>query len=138
MVRNQKIRLQGQGSPGLGKGKAGDLFLEIGFNPHSLYKVKGRDVSLELPINAWEAALGGKIKVPTPAGKVDLRIPVGSSSGKRMRLKGRGIPGKPNGDFYLTLKIVMPKRLSEKEKTLYRELQKSSGSCKARDRLGVV
>jgi|SaaInlLV_10m_DNA_3_1039740.scaffolds.fasta_scaffold06423_3 curved DNA-binding protein len=134
----QKIRLQGQGSPGLGRGKAGDLYLEIGFNPHSLYKVKGRDVFLELPISAWEAALGGKIKVPTPAGKVDLRIPAGSSSGKRMRLKGRGIPSKPNGDFYLTLQIMMPKRLSEKEKSLYRKLQKCSGACKARDRLGVV
>ncbi|MCK4710769.1 MAG: DnaJ domain-containing protein [Gammaproteobacteria bacterium] len=133
----QSIRLQGQGSPGFGGGKAGDLYLEIGFNPHSLYRVNGRDVSLELPISPWEAALGGKIKVPTPAGKIDLKIPPGSSSGKRMRLKARGIPGKPDGDFYVTLEIVLPKRLSEKEKSLYRELQKQAGSFKARSRLGV-
>ena len=134
----QKIRLQGQGSPGLGRGKAGDLYLEIGFNPHSLYKVNGRDVSLDLPITPWEAALGGKIKVPTPGGKVGLRILARSSSGKRMRLKGRGIPGKPAGDFYLTLQIVLPEHLSEKEKLLYRELKQLSGSCKARDRLEAV
>ncbi len=134
----QKIRLQGQGSPGLGKGKAGDLYLEIGFNPHSLYKVNGRTVSLDLPVTPWEAALGGKIKVPTPVGKVDLRIPARSSSGKRMRLKGRGIPGKPAGDFYLTLQIVLPANLSEKEKQLYQELKKLSGGCKARERLETV
>lgn len=131
----QKIRLQGQGNPGFGRGKAGDLYLEIGFNPHSMYKVDGRDVSLELPVSPWEAALGGKIKVPTPVGLVDMRIPGGSSSGKKMRLKGRGIPGKPNGNFYLTLKIMLPNRLSEKEKTLYRELKKLAGNCSARDRL---
>jgi len=133
----QSIRLQGQGSPGMGGGAAGDLYLEIGFNPHSLYKVNGRDVSLELPIAPWEAALGGKIAVPTPAGKVDLKIPPGSSSGKRMRMKGRGIPAKTPGDFYVTLEIVLPEKLSEKEKDLYQQIQKAAPSFNPRASLGV-
>ena len=106
--QGQNIRLQGQGSPGIGGGSHGDLYLEIEFNPHSIYKVMGRDVSLNLPITPWEAALGGKVQVPTPAGKVDLKISAGVSSGKRMRLKGRGIPSKIPGDFYVTLEIVLP------------------------------
>jgi curved DNA-binding protein len=133
----QSIRLQGQGSPGIGGAKAGDLYLEIAFNPHSIYKVDGRDVSLELPVAPWEAALGAKIPVPTPAGKVDLKIPSGSSSGKRMRLKGKGIPAKTPGDFYVTLEIVMPQKISEKEKDLYEQLKKAAPSFNPRARLGV-
>ncbi|MCH9698262.1 MAG: DnaJ domain-containing protein [Gammaproteobacteria bacterium] len=132
----QSIRLKGQGSPGLGGGQAGDLYLEIGFNPHSIYHVDGHDVSLELPITPWEAALGNKIQIPTPDGKVDLKIPPGSSSGKRMRLKGRGIPGKSPGDFYVTLEIVLPNTLSDKEKSLYKTLQQESGSFNPRAKLG--
>jgi curved DNA-binding protein len=132
----QNIRLQGQGSPGI-EGKAGDLYLEIGFNPHSLYKVDGRDVFLELPITPWEAVLGDSIKVPTPAGTVDLKIPAGSSSGKRMRLKGRGIPGKTAGDFYVTLEIIIPEKPSEKEKELYEALQKEAGNFNPRVKLKV-
>lgn len=132
----QSIRLQGQGSPGMSGGKAGDLYLEIGFNPHSLYKVDGRDVSLQLPITTWEAALGGRIQVPTPSGKVDLKIPAGSSSGKRMRLKGRGIPGRPSGDFYVMLEIALPDRLSEKQRSLYHQLQQDD-DFNPRAKLGV-
>ncbi len=133
----QSIRLQGQGSPGIGGGKAGDLYLEIGFNPHSIYKVDGRDVSLELPIAPWEAALGGSVPVPTPAGKVDLKIPPGSSSGKRMRLKGKGIPAKTPGDFYVTLEIALPKKISQKEKALYEQLRHAAPSFNPRAGLGV-
>lgn len=134
----QNIRLQGQGSPGMGGGSAGDLFLEIVFKPHSHYKVDGRDVLLELPVAPWEAALGGHVTVPTPAGKVDLKIPPGSSSGKRMRLKGRGIPAKTPGDFYVTLEIVMPEReLSEQEKALYLSLKQEASSFNPRAGLGV-
>lgn len=132
----QNIRLQGQGSPGFGGGKAGDLYLEICFNPHALYKVVGRDVSLELPITPWEAALGGKVQVSTPAAdKIDLKIPACISSGKRMRLKGRGIPGKTPGDFYIQLKIVLPDSLSEKEKSLYKVLQQEAGNFNPRIKL---
>jgi curved DNA-binding protein len=132
----QNIRLKGQGSPGIGGGQPGDLYLEIGFNPHSVYHVDGRDVSLELPVAPWEAALGGKIQVPTPAGKVDLKIPPCTSSGKRMRLKGRGIPGKPPGDFYVTVEIVLPNSLSDKEKSLYDSLRKEAGHFNPRAKLG--
>ncbi|OQK15670.1 cytochrome C biogenesis protein [Methyloprofundus sedimenti] len=133
----QNIRLQGQGSPDISGGKAGDLYLEIEFNPHSIYKVKGQDVSLELPITPWEAMLGANIQIPTPAGKVDLKIPPASSSGKRMRLKGRGIPAKVAGDFYITLEIVLPDKLSEQEKSLYQALQREAGNFNPRAKLGV-
>ncbi|MEB4589831.1 DnaJ C-terminal domain-containing protein [Candidatus Thiothrix sp. Deng01] len=133
----QHIRLQGQGDPGVGGGAAGDLYLEIAFNPHSLYQVEGRDVSLELPIAPWEAALGGKVQVPTPLGVVDLKIPAGSSSGKRMRLKGRGIPGQTPGDFYVTLAIVTPDRLSEEDKKHYEALRQAHQDFNPRVKLGV-
>ena len=133
----QNIRLQGQGSPGFGGGPAGDLYLEIEFNPHSIYKVDARDVLLELPITPWEAALGGKTQAPTPTGKVELKIPPCTSSGKRMRLKGRGIPGKTPGDFYVTLEIALPEKLSDKEKSLYEALQKETSQFNPRIKLGV-
>ncbi len=133
----QNIRLKGQGSPGVGGGPAGDLYLEIEFKPHPLYKVDGKDVSLEVPIAPWEAALGAKVKVPTPDGVVDLKIPPGSSSGKRMRLKGRGIPAKTPGDFYVTLRIVMPKTIDAEQKALYEQLQKASSDFNPRAKLGV-
>jgi len=133
----QNIRLKGQGSPGIGEGQAGDLYLEIEFNPHSIYKVDGADVLLELPIAPWEAALGGKIKVPTPSGMIDLKIPAAISSGKKMRLKGRGIPAKQPGDFYVTLIIVLPESLGDKEKTLYQELQQENNHFNPRAKLGV-
>jgi curved DNA-binding protein len=110
--------------------------LEIEFNPHSIYKVDGRDVILELPISTWEAALGGKIQAPTPMGKVELKVPPCTSSGKRMRLKGRGIPGKIPGDFYVVLEITLPEQLSDKEKSLYESLQKEAGQFNPRIKVG--
>lgn len=135
--QGQHIRLQGQGGPGMGGSPDGDLYLEIEFNSHSIYKVEGRDITLELPISPWEAALGNKLHIPTPAGKVDMKIPAGVSSGKRLRLKGRGIPGKTPGDFYVTLEIVLPEYLSEKEKTLYEALKLETQNVNPRSKLGV-
>jgi curved DNA-binding protein len=132
----QNIRLKGQGSPGVGGGQAGDLYLEIEFNPHSIYKVDGADVSLEVPVAPWEAALGGKIKVPTPSGIIDLKIPASISSGKKMRLKGRGIPAKQPGDFYVTIMIVLPDKLSDQEKDLYQQLQQANKDFNPRKKLG--
>lgn len=132
----QSIRLQAQGNPGFGGGEAGDLYLDVAFNEHSLYQVDGRDVSIELPIAPWESALGAKITVPTPVGSVELKVPVGASSGKRMRLKGRGIPGKEPGDFYVTLEIVMPPTVSDTEKSLYESLQTAAGHFNPRANLG--
>ncbi len=121
--QGQQIRLAGQGAPGLGSGGQGDLYLEVEFNPHSIYRVEGRDVFLELPIAPWEAALGAKIKAPTPDGVVDLTIPPNSKAGGKLRLKGRGIPAKTPGDLYVLLKIVLPPADTEQAKALYTKMQ---------------
>ena len=121
--QGQRIRLSGQGAPGHGKGAAGDLYLEIGFRPHAIYRVEGRDVYLDLPIAPWEAALGATVKVPTPAGIVDLRIPAGTDSKRKLRLKGRGIPGKPAGDLYVLPQISLPKADSKAAKALYKKME---------------
>ena len=118
----QHIRLKGQGSPGLGQGAAGDLYLEIGFKPHARYALDGRDLSMQVPVAPWEAALGGSIEVPTPGGQVKLTVPPGSQSGQKMRLKGRGLPGNPAGDLFAVLKIVLPEINSEEDKALFQKM----------------
>ncbi len=106
--QGQRIRLTGQGSPGAGGGRAGDLYLEIEFKPHQIYRVDGADIYIDLPITPWEAALGATVKVPTPAGSVDLKIPKGTASGKKLRMKERGIPGKSAGNLYVVPQITLP------------------------------
>jgi curved DNA-binding protein len=118
----QKIRLQKQGES-IGGGIKGDLYLEVNFKPNALFEVDGANVTTEISIAPWQAALGDKIKVPTPSGDVDLTLPKLVSSGSKMRLKGRGLPGKVAGDFYVKLKIVMPKTLSAEEESLYQSLK---------------
>ena len=118
----QHIRLKGQGSPGLGDGEAGDLYLEIEFTPDSIYRVEGRDIYLDLPVTPWEAALGGKVKAPTPSGTVDVSIPANSAQGRKLRLKGKGIPGKSPGDLYFELRIILPPADNEKSKTIYKKM----------------
>jgi curved DNA-binding protein len=120
----QHIRLSGQGDPGIGKGQAGDLILEIVFNPHPLYRVSESDVVLDLPIKPWEAALGAKIKVPTPEGQVDLKIPPNSRQGNKLRLKGRGLPAREPGDFLVVLQIALPPADTEQAKAIYQTMQK--------------
>ncbi len=121
--QGQQIRLSGQGAKGRGSGKAGDLYLEIEFNPHRYYRVEGADVFLELPVAPWEAALGASVKVPTPSGAIDLKIPANSKAGKKLRLKGRGIPAKTPGDLYVVLQIVLPPADDEKSRELYKRMQ---------------
>ena len=104
----QYIRLAGQGAPGHGQGKPGDLYLEIEFRPHPHYRVENADVYLDLPVAPWEAALGATVKTPTPGGIVELKVTAGSTTGRKLRLKGRGIPGKTPGDFFVVLQIVTP------------------------------
>jgi len=118
----QQLRLNGQGTPGLGDGPAGDLYLEIGFRPHRLFRVDGNDLILDLPVAPWEAALGATVATPTPAGSVDLKIPAGSNGGRRLRLKGRGLPGKTPGDLYAVLRITLPPADSEEDRTLYEQM----------------
>ncbi|HEX5420567.1 MAG TPA: DnaJ C-terminal domain-containing protein [Gammaproteobacteria bacterium] len=132
----QHIRLAGQGEAGIGGGGAGDLYLEVEFRPHSLYKVEGRDVYLDLPVAPWEAALGATVKAPTPTGPVELRVPPGSAAGRKLRLKGRGIPGEPAGDLYVVLQIALPSAESEAVKTAYRDLERAA-PFNPRARLGV-
>ncbi|MBA6370532.1 DnaJ domain-containing protein [Colwellia sp. BRX8-4] len=119
----QKIRLQKQGETGFGGANNGDLYIEVGFNPHPLYTIEGQDITTELTISPWQAALGEKVKVPTPTGTIDLSLPKLVSSGAKMRLKGRGLPGKIAGDFFVKLKIVFPKSLSAAEEALYQSLK---------------
>jgi curved DNA-binding protein len=133
----QHLRLSGQGAPGLGQGKAGDLFLEVEFAPHRHFRVEERDVYLELPIAPWEAALGGAVKVPTPGGAVEMKIPPGSGSGRKLRLKGRGIPAGTPGDFYVVLQIVVPPADSAAARTLYDTMATQFKSFNPRSKLGV-
>jgi curved DNA-binding protein len=123
VIEGQQIRLAGQGSAGTGGGPAGDLYLEIGLRPHPLYKVEGRDISLELPIAPWEAALGAVIQTPTLAGPVELRIPAGARTDQKLRLKGRGLPGATPGDQYVILKIVTPPADSPDKRAFYQRMQ---------------
>lgn len=121
--KNGKIRLKGQGGPGHNGGAAGDMYITINIDPHKTYDVEGSDVFMTLPITPWEAALGAKINVPTPAGTIKLGIPKGSGSGKKMRLKGKGIPSKKCGDLYVELQIVLPPANDEKSTKLYEQMQ---------------
>lgn len=121
--QGQQVRLAGQGGTGIGTGQSGDLYLEVHFNPHSIYHVEGPDVFVDLPLAPWEAALGTTIKLPTPAGIVDLKIPANSLAGRKLRLKGKGIPAREAGDLYVVLKLVLPKADSEEAKAAYREFE---------------
>lgn len=133
--QGQRIRLAGQGGPGIGDAPAGDLYLEIEFNPHSLYRVEGRDVHVELPVTPWEAALGATISVPTPAGSVEMKVPKGTTRSRTLRLKGRGIPGKEPGNMYVDLAITLPGADSDEARALYQQMQ-SDLDYDPRDGLG--
>jgi curved DNA-binding protein len=133
----QVLRLAGQGGPGVGRGAAGDLYLEIGFEPHPLYRAEERDVHLDLPVAPWEAALGATVRVPTPDGHVELKIPPGSAERTRLRLKGRGIPAQPPGDLYVTLRIVLPPADDEADRAFYRDMAARFGAFHPRAKLGV-
>jgi curved DNA-binding protein len=119
ILAGQHIRLAGQGARPMGEGPPGDLFIEVEFQPNALYRVDGRDLYLDLPVAPWEAALGASVKTPTPTGTVELKIPPGSHAGSKLRLKGRGIPASPPGDFYVVLQIALPPAADDKAKAAY-------------------
>lgn len=123
ITASQRIRLGRQGGAGIGGGEAGDLYLEVEFKPHPLYRVDGRDLYIDVPVAPWEAALGETIKIPTPGGTVQLKIPAGSNSGKKLRLKERGLPGSPPGDLYAVLKIVTPPASNGKARDFYKKMK---------------
>ena len=132
----QHIRLSGQGSAGIGKDKAGDLYLQVEFQAHPLYKINGKDLYLNLPVAPWEAALGATVKVPTLDGVIELKIPEGTLTGKKLRLKRRGLPGNPPGDYYVILVIVLPSAETEISKDLYRKMEQKL-NFNPRAKLGV-
>lgn len=131
----QHLRLSGQGGPGAGGGPAGDLYLEIVFRAHPHYRVDGRDVYFDLPLAPWEAALGGSVTAPTPEGSVHLTIPPGSSAGRKLRLKGQGIPGNPAGNLYAVLVIALPPANDERAKEAYRAMEKTFSDFQPRAHL---
>jgi curved DNA-binding protein len=133
----QVLRLAGQGGPGLGQGAAGDLYLEVDLRPHPRYRVEERDVYLDLPVAPWEAALGAAVKVPTPDGMVELKVPAGSAAGSRLRLRGRGIPGSTPGDLYVVLQIALPPANDEAARTFYRDMAGRFGSFDPRAKQGA-
>ncbi len=122
----KKIRLAGQGPSAMPGGARGDLLLEIHFETDSLFTLEGQNILLTLPITPWEAALGGKVTVPTLGGNVELKIAAGAQSGQKMRLKGRGLPGKPSGDQMVTLQIQTPPADTPILEQLYRSLETES------------
>lgn len=127
VVDGQRIRLGGEGGQGRG-GPPGDLYLVVRIAPHRRFRVSGRDITVDLPLAPWEAALGAAVRVATPGGEAKVTVPAGSSSGRKLRLRGQGLPnprGKP-GDLYAEVKIMVPARLSEGERALFDELSRVS------------
>ncbi|WP_445362936.1 DnaJ C-terminal domain-containing protein [Microbulbifer sp. ANSA003] len=121
ITEGQQIRLAGQGEPGIGEGKPGDLYLEIAFNSHPLFHTEGKTVYLDLPLAPWEIMLGAKVQVPTPDGPIKVTIPANSTNGKKLRLKGRGIPAKQPGDMYIVMQTVTPPATTDNEREAYRQ-----------------
>jgi curved DNA-binding protein len=118
----QQIRVAAQGEPGAGGEPPGDLFLRLHVLPHRWFRLEGRDLWLDLPVTPWEAALGETVRVPTLAGRVDLKIPRGSQTDRQLRLKERGLPGKPPGDQFVVLKIVTPPADDAAREAFYKEM----------------
>lgn len=123
--QGQHLRLAGQGAAGQGGAAAGDLYLEIQILPHPLFRLDGSDIYFDLPVAPWEAALGATVTAPTPEGSVQLSVPPGSSQGRKLRLKGKGLPGKVPGDLYAVLTIALPPSASEPEQEAWRGLARA-------------
>ena len=121
----QTLRLQGQGGPGFGGGPPGDLYLEVEFEPHARFRVDGRDVTVDLPLAPWESELGTTARVPTPSGEVELTVPPHSGAGRKLRLRGRGLPGEPPGDLYAIVSVVLPRAETDADKDAYRALSQA-------------
>ena len=121
----KQIRLSGQGAAGSSNGKNGDLFLKVKIRHDDNIRIEGADVYQTVNIAPWEAALGEKINVSTPAGTLGVTIPKNSKSGSNLRLKGKGIPAKQAGDLYLTLNIINPDVSSDAARQAYEQLKQA-------------
>jgi curved DNA-binding protein len=134
--QGSKIRLKGQGGQGIGNAPAADLYIEIEIEDHPHFVLQDKNIELKLPVTPWEAALGATITVPTLGGSVTLKIPANAQSGQKLRLKGRGLPGSPLGDQYVTLQIITPKAETDEAKALYQQMAKTM-PFNPREKLGV-
>ncbi len=123
VTSGKKIRLSKQGHASASGGDAGDLLLELNILPHKWFKLDGTDITLKCPLSPWEAALGSKVTVPTLSGQIQLTIAAGAQSGRKMRLKGRGLPGKPAGDMYVEIQIHTPIAEDDETKQWYQQMQ---------------
>jgi len=131
VTAGQQLRLSGQGQPGVNGGQPGDLYLEIAFRADDRYRVEARDVYEKVPVAPWEAALGSEIEVQTPSGRVTVTVPPNSQGGRKLRLKGRGIPaataGAAAGDLYLMLEIALPPADTPERRALYEQMSRDMG-----------
>jgi curved DNA-binding protein len=124
VVDGQRIRLAGEGGRGGGDGPPGDLYLVVRIAPHPHFRLDGRDLIVDLPVAPWEAALGASVAIRTPGGEAKVKVPAGSSTGRRLRLRGEGMPnprGKP-GDLYTEIKVAVPSTLTARERELFQQL----------------
>jgi curved DNA-binding protein len=128
VVDGQRIRLAGQGGRGTGGAGPGDLYLVVRIAPHPRYRLDGRDLHVELRVSPWEAALGSTVPVDTPGGEAKVKVPAGSSSGRRLRLRGQGMPNPSGqtGDLYAEVRIMVPRSPGRRERELFEELAKVS------------
>ncbi|MEU9469139.1 J domain-containing protein [Streptomyces avermitilis] len=124
VVDGQRIRLAGEGGKGSGGAPAGDLFLRVRIKPDSRFRLEGRDIHVVAPVTPWEAALGATVPVPTPGGTAKVTVPPGSSSGRRLRLRGEGMPNPrgADGDLYAEIRIMVPPDPTPRERELFEEL----------------
>jgi curved DNA-binding protein len=122
------LRLAGQGGPGINGGPAGDLYLHLRLAPHPRYRVAGDDLEMDLPLWPWQTVLGAEVRVDTPEGAVTLTVPPGTQNGRRLRLRGRGLPrgDGSRGDLYAVVRIVVPERPSPAEREAYEVLKRSA------------
>jgi curved DNA-binding protein len=124
VVDGQRIRLAGEGGRGSGDAPAGDLYLVVRIKPDRRFRLDGRDIATDLPVSPWEAVLGASVVVHTPGGEAKVKVPPGSSTGRRLRLRGEGMPnprGKP-GDLYAEVKVVVPPKPTKQERELFEQL----------------
>lgn len=127
VIEGERIRLRGQGAPGIGDAPAGDLYLQIRFAPHPLYLVEGSTLTITVPVAPWEVVLGCKLPVPTLDGTINVTVPAGSQNGQRLRVRARGLgKGAGRGDLYVVLRVTMPGAGTEKERALWRQLSETS------------
>jgi curved DNA-binding protein len=135
ITAGKRIRLNGQGAP-KANGVRGDLYLEVLFNPHRIFRAEHLDIHIELPVTPWEVALGRTVTVPTLGGNVELHIPAASQNGNKLRLKGRGLPGNPAGDQIVTLRVLVPEAKTPQARAFYERMEQEF-RINPRQNLGV-